>query len=375
MYRTTRQFVQIMLDRHQQITGEELSPDDLGREEVIKLYPVASALSQFSADLVRVKNSRHPGTSNEFDLEEHLAAKDLPARRESLPSEGTLQFPATEVGVSIPVGTIATHGLTGNEYKCISSDASEGGFVTALFKSSLKGQALNIDKLNQGFALADAIEGIEAEGGNISVFAKGRDLETPAEMLARIQDHDRKLDTGGNIVAYERLAKEASPAVVTATAIKHARGVSTMDVVITSGTTNIEEAVANGEAVVRTPSSELIAEVEEYVNDKKPTTDDFKAVAPTELAFSSTVNYELFDLTELERVEKIINYAWKVFVLTARPGKRIYTTTLERQIDQKVASSLKYLRVDNFSAGPYFDVPQDKLLLPDVLTLNNIGGE
>ena len=373
MYRTTKQFVQLMLNKYEEITGEELSTEDIQREEVIKMYPLASALSQLSADIVRVRNSRHPGSSDEFALEEHLSARNLPPRREALSSEGTLSFPTSEDGVEITEGTIAVHSLTGNEYLCISSGTSSGGTVSALFKSSLKGQALNIDKLGQEFKLASNIDGVEPTGTNLTVFAKGRDLESPAEMLGRIREKDRKLNTGGNIPAYEALSKEASPAVVTATGIKHARGVSTVDVVITSGTTNIEEAVSNGEAVVRIPSAELITEVETYVNSKKPTTDDFKAVAPTELAFNSAISYELYDLSEDERVRKAITDAWKVFVYTARPGERVYTTTLERQVDQKVASALKYLRVGDFGGFPYYDVPVNKLLTPDTLTLTNIG--
>lgn len=373
MYLTTKQIVERMLATHKEITGIELSPSDLGREEVVKLYPFASALSLMYAQIKRVYNARHPGTSDEFALEEHLAAKELPERRSSLPSVGILRFPCEEDGIKLNVGIVATHEKTGYQYVCTSSNDSTGGFVVASFESLLEGQSYNIDKVNDTFNLDSNAPGVESSGINTSVFTGGRDLESPSEMLQRIREANRRENTGGNIPAYEALAKEASEAVVSATGIKHARGVGTVDVIITAGTSDIESAVESGVAVVRVPSADLLSTVQDYVEMYNPTTDDFLAVAPDEEDFDTVVSYELLSPTDKDLVEDLITKAWKKFVYKARSGSRIYVTDIERQIDAVASSYLKHRRVSNFGVNPYFNIPNNSLLSPNQLTLIDMG--
>lgn len=373
IFLTTTQVVERMLARYKDITGIELSATDLSREEVIKMYPFASAISQTLAKLKAVKNARHPGTSDEYSLEEHLAAKELEPRKGSLPAEGDLKFPCEIDGKAIPVGSVATHTNSGHQYQCKASSVSLGGYVIAVFESILDGQKYNLDKIDEAFTLDSSVDGIEASGVNTTVFTKGRNLETPSEMLARIRKDNRRENTGGNIAAYEELSEEASSSVVSATGIKHARGVSTVDVVITSGTSDIDSAVENGDNVVRIPSVSLLSEVQAYVDKRKPTTDDFLAVAPDEIEFDSTVNYELYDESDESLVEDLIEKAWKKFVYKAKPGSRIYVTDIERVIDAAASTYLKHRRVGDFGGNPYYDIPVDSLLSPRTLTLSNIG--
>lgn len=375
LFQTPDEIAQKMLDDYKAITGIQLSLSDLNNEVVIKAKTYAGSLSMQRAKIRQTFDNIFPASSDEPSLELHLAARQLPARAAASQSNGKIKFTGVD-GTAIGTGVQVKFDLDGRIYVTIES-GSIGDVTTGELEltcqSLLTGQNQNIDALAQPFSLVGSIPGVDAECENTTQFRDGRDKETAAEMLARIQTHDRDDDTGGNIAAYERWAKEASNEVVTATAIKNARGINTVDTVITSGTTDIEAAVNNGESITRLPSNDLINTVQAYILSKNPVTDDHQTIAPTEETFDIEINYELYDETLRGAVDAAIEKLAKIFIYKARSAQVLYPTTLERTIDEQLGHLIVDRRVENLSnSGPTFTVPSNKLLVPGSITLGTL---
>jgi uncharacterized phage protein gp47/JayE len=359
-----------MLADLEDLNGLKLSSTDVSREEVIKIKQDAIALSHAYAQIDRVADDFFPGSSSEQALIKHLTARQMSPRELAQQSSGTIQHTGTPAA-TIVSGNRIRQKSSGKLFYLLADATIDGtGQVLASYKSVLSGQAQNIDVLNDDFEMVSPQTGIDNACTNTTRFLDGRDLESPEEMLARIQQNDQIPDTGGNRKAYERFAKEASDAVVSAHAIKNPRGQDTVDTVITSGTTDIESAVLNGDAVERVPSPTLIATVQAYILENNPTTDDHLTIAPTEDSFNSTVTYDLYDDSLRSSVDTSITQIWKIFVYSVLSGADADPTDLERKIDAKVGHLIKRRRVSNFGgASPQYTVPEGHILKPGTLTL------
>lgn len=371
VFKTPDEITQEFVDDYQAITGIQLTINDLGREEVIKFRNYAIALSSAYAELRRIDDDTFPASSSEEGLVKHLASRQLPDRAEAQKSNGVVRFTVDSAGITIPIGTQFTKDLDGKTYQTtVTVITTAAGTVNIAAESVETGQDKNIE-VDSGvmFTLSAAITGVDSSIENVAQFRDGRNQETAPEMLIRIQTHDQQKDTGGNLIAYERFAREASAQVVTAKALDEPRGPGTVDTVITSGTTNIREAVINGDAITRLPSAALVTEVQNYIITQNPTTDDHETVAPTEDSFDVTVTYDLFDETLRDQVDVIIDQETKIFIYSARPQDRLEPSALERLIDAQVGHLIRGRRVSNFDgATVHFIVPDDKILTPGTIT-------
>lgn len=374
VFKTPDEIAQEMLDDHKAITGIELTINDLGREEVIKIKNFGVALSGGRAELRRIEDNIFPASSDEAGLVRHLAARLLPDRAQPGKSNGVVEFTVDQAGRKILAGTQFTKDLDGKVYQTTLEIISlAAGTITVAAESVETGQEQNIE-VDSGvaFTLVASITGVTSALTNVAQFRDGRNIETVAEMLERIQIHDRKIDTGGNLVAYERFAKEASSSVVTATALDEPRGPGTVDTVITSGTTDIRSAVLAGQPVTRLPSAALITIVQDFILTQNPVTDDHETIAPTEDTFDVTVKYDLFDESLRPTVDVVVRNETNIFIFEARTGSRLEPSDLERAIDGQVGHLIRGRRVENFDgATVHFVVPDSKILTPGVITTAN----
>lgn len=371
IFKSTRQIAQEMCDDYKAITGITKTPDQIDDTDVIKFLTDAAAISSFYSSAQNILNDFFPQTASEEALRRHLNSRGLPPQIQPQTSKGQLTITGT-AGSVIGLGTQAARASDGKVYSAIQAGIiGVGGTIVLFFESLETGNVLNIDSDNQPFTITTPIAGVLPASTSFSKFLDGRDLETPEEMLARIEIQDRDDDTGGNYVAYSRFAKEASNEVVTATVIRYARGIDTVDVIITSGTSDISAAVEAEQPVTRLPSGALIAIVQSYIELQNPITDDVLVRAPTEQNFDVTVNYTLLNDTLINRsyAESEMNKVVKTFIYSAKSGDVISPTDLERLIDKRIGDLIKERNVENFAgAVSKFTVPNDKILTPNIIT-------
>lgn len=374
VFKATRQIVEEMCADFKVLTGITLTPDQIDDSNVIKFWTDAGAISSFYSELQRSVNDFFPVSASEEGLEKHLSTRSLAARIQPQKSHGQIEFTTTDSATTTSGVTQVKRRSDGAIFQAIESVARVGaGSLVAFFESIETGNAQNLDDTNQPFDLITPITNVQTACVNSSQFLDGRDLETPAEMLVRIQTHDQDDNTGGNAVAYETWAFEASAEVVTARVLRLVRGPDTVDTVITSGTSDIEAAVEAGQPVTRIPSVALIAAVQAYIVARNPVTDDHLTRAPAELSFDSTVKYTLFDETAANRafVDSVIEKVWKTYVYQARSTDRLSPTDLERLIDKRIGDQIKEREVEDFHMShTYYDVPNDKILTPGTLTMS-----
>lgn len=365
MARTVHQVMLDMLQDLKEITeGKiDLTPYDYHRDEVIYLYPVAGAIASFEAKAENVEDDFHPDTASESGLVKLLRDRQLPDRRNPQKADGKIRFPGEE-GAVIDAGFSVKRVLDGKIYICSVGGVVTDGFVILDFKSSSAGQEFNIDSTGEEFSLISPIDGLETTGISVEEFRNGRDLESEGEMLLRIQENDRRTNTGGNLVAYEAWAKEASSQVVTAKAIKNPLGPGTVHTIITSGTTDIDKAVEDGTPVTRIPSEGLIEIVQVFIKDRMPTTDIHITKAPEEEDFDTTILIGVHDEQNRAMVEEKIRKLWKAFVYKVRSGQRVYPSELEKIIDSNLGYLISFRRVQDFTENHYYQNSDTKILNP-----------
>lgn len=119
--------------------------------------------------------------------------------------------------------------------------------------------------------------------------ADGTDQESVDSYRARLLSRRQNSPAGGNQTDYPAFAFEGDPSIRTALIRRFGRGLGTVDVYITTGTTDIDTAVTQGQSIVRIPSGDVIAEEQAYYNAHVPLTDCPGVFAPTELAVNATV--------------------------------------------------------------------------------------
>lgn len=132
--------------------------------------------------------------------------------------------------------------------------------------------------------------GISTVASLIVSMADGGDVETPDSYRSRLLSHIQNPPAGGNETDYPAFAFAADPTVRSALIRRFGRGLGTVDVYITTGTTDIDTAVTDGLSITRIPSSGTLASVQAYYNAHVPLTDCPAVYAPTELDVNVTVN-------------------------------------------------------------------------------------
>ena len=230
IFESPDEITQQMLDDFKSITGIELTLNDLGREELIKFKTFALPISAITAKMQQTEDNFFPQSAIDEALVRHLKARLLADRAQPQRSNGVLQFTVEIANLPLPIGTKVTKDLDGKVYQTtVAITPTAVGVVNVNAESVATGQDQNIE-VDAGvqFTMVTPVTGFNAAVINNAQFRDGRNLETAAEMLTRIQTHDRRTDTGGNLAAYERFAREASAQVVSAKALDEPRGPGTV---------------------------------------------------------------------------------------------------------------------------------------------------
>lgn len=217
-------------------------------------------------------------------------------------AEGTGDFlPATtsqgSVSVSGNPGQVLSQGLqaiylpNGNTYSVQETTTLDAVVGTGLvpFESIGTGQAQNLT--------ASAILNFPSPPSglnSIAIVASGgmadaRDPESDTEARARILVRIRLPLSVGRVSDYEQYAKLADPSVVSASVSRFPYGLGTVGVYITSGTTDIDAAVDNGDAISVIPSDQLVETVQAFLEVNRPVTDCVTVFKPVAVAINVTV--------------------------------------------------------------------------------------
>lgn len=194
-------------------------------------------------------------------------------------AQGPAQITGTNTTV-LPAGTQATHLPSGNVYATTADVTISSGVATPNWQSINAGQSQNL-AVGAVLTISSPPAGINSTATVQSPgIGDGTDEEDEDRLAARLLNRMQSSARGGNDPDHVAWALSIS-GVTGAAVIRYPLGFGSVGVVITSGTTDIDSALDNDLTITFTPSSDLIAAVQDYIESVDPATEGVFIYAPT----------------------------------------------------------------------------------------------
>lgn len=250
-------------------------------------------------------------------LRAHAARKGLSVKPATA-ATGTVRFTGL-AGSVVPVGTVLKR-ADGTRYLTTASGVlSPAGELLLAAQAEQTGVAGNSASATV-LALQSPPSGVDGQATAPGGMLSGTDVESDADLLDRLLDVLRHPPAGGNQMDYQRWAREV-PGVSAAYVYPWRRGAGTVDVAITS---------AGG-----LPSAQLLADVQAYIDARRPVTARGTLVfSPELLAVPVTVAVQLSGTTLAAITPRIQT------LLTAENARLAPGDTLLRSRLETLVSSL-----------------------------------
>ncbi|MCM8595125.1 baseplate J/gp47 family protein [Accumulibacter sp.] len=250
-----------------------------------------------------------PDTADTDFLERHASLRGL-SRKAATAASGTITFSGV-AGSAVPIGTEAkTAGLVA--YVTTAADViGGGGTVTVAAQAEQTGTAGN-QTAATALTLTSAPPGV-LSSASIATMSGGTDLETDAELLARLLFVLRNPPCGGAAHDYYTWAM-ACDGVTAAYVYPNRRGLGTTDVVImTSG---------------GIPGAGLIATVQAAIDLVRPVQADFLVLAPTAVPVAVAASLTLAAGAVTATVRASIDAALTAYFASLSPGDTAYLSRI-----------------------------------------------
>lgn len=353
----------------------EVNTDQTDSDWWVRSRVVGGVLSGMYADQRKISDDAFPQSARRDALEKHLNLYFDEGFTPATEAVGSVLVSGT-VASTIPSGTQFQYDPNGNLYTATETVVLTATTGVVPVQSVTTGQSQN---LLEGalLSLPSPPAGINNSAvvvdGNIS---DGRDEETDEQAAARILARIRQPLAGGKVSDYVQFALDADPSVTSANVIRFPFGFGSVAVVITAGTSDIDDALDNGFPVVLLPSDELVETVQEYIETVNPITDCAFVLSPASVPIDVTVNvrYASGDnstvisgqtLTQEELVQREVQRA----IYKTPPGGRLLGGS-----GFLVCSEIEEVMDLNLSADPYTVGNKAQILLDrQVLDLSASG--
>ena len=187
---------------------------------------------------------------------------------------GNVVLTSTVTGTAVAAGLQLQYGANGNLYATVENATTDNtNQATVGIQSVNAGQAQNLIpgtvlNITSPPAGINATATVDTAGLN-----DGTDEENETRAATRVLTRMRASARGGNTNDYKSWALAADPSVTAASIIRYPVGPGSVAVVITAGTTDIDTALDNNEAITLIPSADLVTLVQEYIDNVAPVTD------------------------------------------------------------------------------------------------------
>jgi uncharacterized phage protein gp47/JayE len=250
---------------------------------------LAGVLNGVYSDIERNAQDAFPQNARREAMLRHLFAYFAESTfKPATVASGPVLVTGTALAGPFSAGLQATHAASGNVYvttEDVTLDASGNGAVNV--QSILAGQTQNLET-GAALTIGSAPAGLNAAAvvgtGGIS---DGTNEEDEDLASVRVLERMRSSARGGNRADY-RVWALSIVGVTDASVLRYVNGLGTVGVIITSGTTDIDTALDNGDAIDFTPSTDLIDAVQAYLETVCPDTDCPFVFAPVEVVIPVT---------------------------------------------------------------------------------------
>lgn len=303
-------------------------------------------------------------------------------------------------GSLITAGTELSYGPNGNTYEVAADTTLTGASGEIEVQSVNVGQAQN---LLEGAELEFTSPPAGVDSTAIVLepgITDGKNEETEEEAARRVLDFIQTPPKGGHSTDYEQWAFDADPSVSYARCLRNHFGGGTVGVVITAGTTDIDTALDNGQAIVFEPSEDLVETVAAYIETKRPETDCVTVFGATEREIDVTVRVAFVsgdestilsgfdngnDITQGELVEREVKRAiYKTGIGGVKIDDQGYVlaSDLEAMLDLKLKASndnpgtlaellldRQVADLDGVAAGTNLAIDSNEVPIPGTITV------
>lgn len=250
-------------------------------------------------------------TADSEHLDRHASIFGI-TRKAASKASGTVKFSFQDGVVNIPVGTILQGGDEQQFQVTVAPNAEGVASVEAL----VAGEAGNIES-GDTLTLISPIEGVISEAESQGI-AGGADAEDDENLRARVLARQRETPHGGTSSDYVQWAL-AVPGVTRAWCYPLENGDGTV----------VVRFVCDDLADI-SPTSEMVKQVQSYIDSKRPVTADVTVMGPTLKA----VNIEISTLTpDTSDVRAAVEAELKdLFMKESEPSRSIYLSHIRAAI-------------------------------------------
>lgn len=278
-----------------------INTNDINSDFVIRGKTVSGVMSGIYGDQQKVDNDTFISSARPEAL--LLKGQDyaIPRQPATYAKSGQIRVPGTNGTIVNPGDLTFLYRPTNVLYTNTTGGTVSGGFIDVSIQCNIQGQLGNVATPDT-LAVISPPTGIQQTASVEQSIADGSDIETFDSYRARLLSRQQEPPAGGNVTDYPKFAFEADPSVRSARVRRFGRGLGTMDIYITTGSTDIDTAVTNGQSIVRIPSPTTLAIVQAYYDTHAPETDMPRVYAPTETEIDATVKVILVDGLTLSSV-------------------------------------------------------------------------
>lgn len=269
-----------------------LNISDRNSDFVIRGKAFSGLVSGLYGDQSKINNDTYISSARPEALLLHgqdLGISLSPATSAKSPQ---VRITGTNGKVISPNDLTLLYGPTNVLYTNSTGGTIASGFLDVTVSCEVVGQIGNI-LAPDSLTVLSPPTGVLENASILLAMADGADIETFDSYRARLLSRIQAPPAGGNRTDYPNFAFAADSSVRSAFIKRFGRGLGTVDIYITTGTTDIDTAVTQGYSIVRIPSAPLLATVQAYYDAHVPLTDCPRVYGPTELLVNVTVAYIL----------------------------------------------------------------------------------
>lgn len=269
-----------------------INVNDINSDFVIRGRAFAGFASGFTGDAEKVNRDTWVNSARPEALLLHGA--DLGIGLQPATPSQTTGFRISGVNGTVinPGDLTVLYVPTGTLYSNTTGGVIAMGFLTVSLVSQTTGQIGNV-RAPDTMQIVSPPGGVNTSGDLLVSLTDGSNIETFDSYRARLLSRKQSPPAGGNQTDYPNFAFAADPSVRSVFINRFGRGLGTVDVYITTGTTDIDTAVTQGLAILRIPGAPVLATVQEYYDANVPLTDCASVYAPTEVPINVSLKYSL----------------------------------------------------------------------------------
>lgn len=269
-----------------------INTNDSTSDFVIRGKVFAAFASGLYGDQDKVNNDTYISSASPTGLVFHGQDLNLPQLPATQSISVGLELSGTNGTVVNPGDINLIYVPTGVTYTNTTGGTVALGVLTVSIIANSPGVIGNVSA-PAAFSVISPPAGITTSANLTSDLADGSDAESTDSYRSRLLNRLQQPPAGGNANDYRNFAFAADPSVRTVVVNRFGRGLGTVDIYITTGTTDIDTAVTNGLSIVRVPAQSLLDTVEAYYLANAPLTDCPAVFGPTEIAYDMTINVDL----------------------------------------------------------------------------------